>query len=73
MERSLRTVGTGRGSGNVRLIARTQCDDLSLLNRFFGRVKRSDLWAFQNEGLGTVQTLLQKKLDYEGGGSCENC
>jgi hypothetical protein len=33
VERSLRTVGTGRGSGSVRLIARTQCDDLSLLNR----------------------------------------
>jgi hypothetical protein len=46
MERSLRTVGTGRGSGSVRLIARTQCDDLSFLNRVCGSVKRYDLWSF---------------------------
>ena len=46
VERSLRTVGTGCGNGIVRLIARTQCDDLSLLNRVCGRVTRYDLWQF---------------------------
>jgi hypothetical protein len=43
MERSLRTVGTGRGSGSVRLIARTQCDDLSLLNRVCGAALKPDV------------------------------
>jgi hypothetical protein len=62
MERSLRTVGTGRGSGSVRLIARTQCDDLSLLNRVRRTTMKVDDGPNRTFALNDAKSGLARKL-----------